>query len=58
MQQHFVLEYYIQELYIKLQSLRQGGVFVKDNAEEFEMLLNRCELQKSQEKNNCYVLEM
>ncbi|XP_073098863.1 uncharacterized protein [Elaeis guineensis] len=38
------------ELYIKLQSLRQGGMCVEDYVKEFEMLRIRCDLRESQEQ--------
>ena len=44
MQKCFVPEYYRQELYIRLQSLRQGGMCVEDYVKEFEMLMMRCDL--------------
>ena len=45
----FVLEYYRQDLYIRLQSLKQGGLCIKDYVKEFEVLKMRCELQEPQE---------
>ncbi|XP_052172190.1 uncharacterized protein LOC127788118 [Diospyros lotus] len=50
MKKRFVPEYYKQELYIRLQSLRQGGMSVEDYVKEFEMLMMRCELQELQEQ--------
>lgn len=49
MQKRFVPEYYRQELYIRLQSLRQGGMCVEDYVKEFEILMMRCDLQEPQE---------
>ena len=46
MKKRFVPDYYKQELYIKLQTLRQGSLSV----EEFELLLIRCELMEPQEQ--------
>ena len=50
MQRRFVPDYYKQELYIKLQGLRQGGMCVEDYVKEFEMLKIRCELQEPEEQ--------
>jgi len=44
MKKRFVLEYYKQELYIRLQTLRQGSLSVEEYVKEFELLLIRCEL--------------
>ena len=50
MQKCFVPKYYRQELYIRLQSLRQGGMCVEDYVKEFEMLMMMCDLQEPQEQ--------
>uniref|UniRef100_A0A6I9QL81 Uncharacterized protein LOC105037582 n=1 Tax=Elaeis guineensis var. tenera TaxID=51953 RepID=A0A6I9QL81_ELAGV len=50
MEKRFVPQYYKQELYIKLQSLRQEGMCVEDYVKEFEMLMMRCDLRESQEQ--------
>ncbi|XP_073112245.1 uncharacterized protein [Elaeis guineensis] len=50
MEKRFVPQYYKQELYIKLQSLRQGGMCVEDYVKEFEMLMMRCDLREPQEQ--------
>nr|XP_010911115.1 uncharacterized protein LOC105037111 [Elaeis guineensis] len=50
MEKRFVSHYYKQELYIKLQSLRQGGMCVEDYVKEFEMLMMRCDLREPQEQ--------
>ncbi|XP_073109928.1 uncharacterized protein [Elaeis guineensis] len=39
-----------EELYIKLQSLRQGRMCVEDYIKEFEMLMMRCDLREPQEQ--------
>ena len=44
MKKCFVSKYYRQELYIRLQSLRQGGMCVEDYVKEFEVLMMRCDL--------------
>uniref|UniRef100_A0A6I9QM94 Uncharacterized protein LOC105037857 n=1 Tax=Elaeis guineensis var. tenera TaxID=51953 RepID=A0A6I9QM94_ELAGV len=50
MKKRFVPQYYKQELYIKLQSLRQGGMCVENYVKEFEMLMMRCDLREPQEQ--------
>ena len=46
----FVPDYYRQELYLRLQSLRQGGMSVEDYVQEFEMLTIRCNVEEPQER--------
>ncbi|KAL3575156.1 hypothetical protein D5086_023257 [Populus alba] len=50
MKKRFVPDYYKQELYIRLQTLRQGSLTVEEYVKEFELLLIRCELMEPQEK--------
>ncbi|KAF2290329.1 hypothetical protein GH714_010914 [Hevea brasiliensis] len=45
-EKRFVPEYYKQELYIKLQSLCQGGMCVEDYVKEFEILMLRCDVRE------------
>ena len=49
MKKRFVPDYYEQELYIRLQTLRQGSLSV-EYVKEFELLLIRCELMEPQEQ--------
>ena len=49
-EKRFVPQYYKQELFIKMQTLRQGGFCVEDYIKEFEMLMICCDLQKPQEQ--------
>ncbi|MDN4193085.1 hypothetical protein DDE03_10970, partial [Bifidobacterium longum subsp. longum] len=50
MHRRFMPEYYMQNLYLKLQSIRQGGMSVEDYVMEFEMLSMRCELSEPREQ--------
>ena len=50
MHRRFMPEYYKQNLYLKLQSIRQGGMSVEDYVMEFEMLSMRCELSEPREQ--------
>ena len=50
MKKRFVPDYYKQELYIKLQTLRQGSLSVEEYVKEFELLLIRCDLNEPQEQ--------
>ena len=50
MKKRFVPDYYKQELYIRLQTLRQGSLSVEEYVKEFELLLIRCELMEPQEQ--------
>ncbi|XP_073110280.1 uncharacterized protein [Elaeis guineensis] len=50
MEKQFVSQYYKQELYIKLQSLRQEGMCVENYVKEFEILMMRCDLQEPQKQ--------
>ena len=50
MHQWFVPDYYRQELYLRLQSLRQGGMSVEDYVQKFEMLTIRCNLEEPQDR--------
>ncbi|KAF2302891.1 hypothetical protein GH714_010346 [Hevea brasiliensis] len=56
MEKQFVPEYYKQELYIKLQSLRQGEMCVNDYVKEFEMLMLRCDVREPQEQTIAHFL--
>ena len=47
---HFIPNYYCQEMYLRLQSLRQGGMSVEDYVKEFEMLTIRSKVEEPQEK--------
>jgi hypothetical protein len=64
MKKRFVLEYYKQELYIRLQTLRQGSLSVEEYVKEFELLLIRCELiflllihTSTYQKKRCELME-
>ena len=46
----FVPQYYKQELFLKMQTLRQGAFCVEGYVKEFEMLMIRCDLQEPQEQ--------
>ena len=50
MNRRFVPEYYKQELYLRMQGIRQGGMSVEDYVKEFETLAIRCELTEPQEQ--------
>jgi hypothetical protein len=50
MKKRFVPDYYKQELYIRLQTLRQGSLSMEEYVKEFELLLIRCELMEPQEQ--------
>ena len=50
MEKRFVLQYYKQELFIKVQILRQSAYNVEDYVKEFEMLMICCKLQEPQEQ--------
>ena len=46
----FVPNYYRQEMYLRLQSLWQGGMSVEDYVKEFEMLTIQSKVDEPQEK--------
>jgi len=50
MKKRFVPDYYKQELYSRLQTLRQGSLSVEEYVKEFELLLIRYELMEPQEQ--------
>ncbi|PKI32380.1 hypothetical protein CRG98_047229, partial [Punica granatum] len=50
MHRRFVPEYYKQDLFLKLQSIRQGGMSVEHYVMEFEMLSMRCEPSEPREQ--------
>ena len=45
MEQRFIPHYYKQELFIKMQTLRQGAYNAEDYVKEFEILMIHYELQ-------------
>ncbi|XP_058005436.1 uncharacterized protein LOC131181399 [Hevea brasiliensis] len=51
-----LMMYTISELYIKLQSLCQGGMCVEDYVKEFEMLMLKCDVREPQEQTIVYFL--
>jgi len=50
MKKRFDPDYYKYELYIRLQTLRQGSLSMEEYVKEFELLLIRCELIEPQEQ--------